>query len=25
VDLLIEAPGRAMRLRAKTVDFEEAP
>ncbi len=25
VDLLIEAPGRALRLRAKTVDFEEAP
>lgn len=24
-DLLIEAPGRAMRVRAKTVDFEEAP
>ena len=24
-DLLIEAPGRAMRVRARTVDFEEAP
>ncbi|MFZ2165987.1 MAG: hypothetical protein WAV45_11035, partial [Propionibacteriaceae bacterium] len=24
-DLLIEAPGRALRVRAKTVDFEEAP
>ena len=24
-DLLIEAPGRGLRLRAKTVDFEEAP
>ena len=24
-DLLIEAPGRAMRIRARSVDFEEAP
>ncbi len=24
-DLLIEAPGRAFRVRARTVDFEEAP
>lgn len=24
-DLVIEAPGRSMRVRAKTVDFEEAP
>jgi phage baseplate assembly protein gpV/phage protein D len=24
-DVLFEAPGRAMRVRAKTVDFEEAP
>ncbi len=24
-DLLIEAPGRALRVRARTVDFEEAP
>ena len=24
-DLLIEAPGRALRIRARTVDFEEAP
>ncbi|MGD8214032.1 phage baseplate assembly protein V [Aestuariimicrobium sp. Y1814] len=24
-DLLIEAPGRALRIRAKSVDFEEAP
>lgn len=24
-DLVIEAPGRAMRVRARTVDFEEAP
>lgn len=24
-DLLLEAPGRAMRIRARSVDFEEAP
>jgi hypothetical protein len=23
-DLVIEAPGRALRVRARTVDFEEA-